>query len=177
MKRTVLFALILSLSACGIAQNIRNVGSKPADEISGESRSGATTDVRPRARPPGLGERIASAAAGLVPANARRADDFGQVSAADKAEAIGGAVQQGSLGTTVASLGSPAETGLWIKTPLVTVEQAGRVFYDETGISVAVTLIPLDGPKTAGSRLSLSAMQAIGAQLNQLPTVEIFAGA
>ncbi|MEP1537186.1 MAG: hypothetical protein ABJQ34_10280 [Paracoccaceae bacterium] len=177
MKRAVLIAMCLSLSACDIAQNIRNTGSKPAEEISGESRSGATTDVRPRARPAGLAERIANAAAGLVPANARRADDFDQVSAAEKADAIGGAIQQGSLGTTVASLGSPAETGLWIKTPLVTAEQAGRVFYAETGVSVAVTLIPLDGPKTAGSRLSLSAMQAIGAPLNQLPTVEIFAGA
>lgn len=144
--------MILSLSACDIAQNIRNGGLEPNSEISGESRSGATTDVlvRPRARPIGLADRIANATSALVPANARRADDFDQVSAAEKTAATGGAVQAGSLGTTIASLGNPAETGLWIKTPLVTAEQNGRVFFAETGVSLAVTLIPLDGPKNRG---------------------------
>ncbi|MEX0367773.1 MAG: hypothetical protein AB3N22_17010 [Ruegeria sp.] len=83
-------------------------------------------------------------------------------------------VSIGTLGRTVASLGNAAEPGLWLKTPLVSVEQAGRVYYAETNTTVDVTLIPIDGPKTAGSRLSLGAMQALGAPLTGLPEVDVF---
>ncbi|WP_299654025.1 hypothetical protein [uncultured Tateyamaria sp.] len=82
----------------------------------------------------------------------------------------------GTLGRTVASLGNAAEPGLWLKTPLVSAEQAGRVYYPDTNRTVDVTLIPIDGPDTAGSRLSLAAMQALGAPLTGLPEVDVFAG-
>ncbi|WP_299549832.1 hypothetical protein [uncultured Tateyamaria sp.] len=85
-------------------------------------------------------------------------------------------VSVGTLGRTVASLGNAAEPGLWLKTPLVSVEQNGRVYYAETNKTVDVTLIPIDGPDTAGSRLSLEAMQALGAPLTGLPDVDVFAG-
>ncbi len=84
-------------------------------------------------------------------------------------------VRRGKLGTTVASLGDAAQPGLWLKTPLVRAEQPGRIRSVETGQSVAVTLIPIEGPETAGSRLSLAAMQAIGASLTGLPEVEVTA--
>ncbi len=84
--------------------------------------------------------------------------------------------RSGNLGTTVASLGDAAQPGLWLKTPLVGTEQPGRVRSVETGQSVGVTLIPIEGPATAGSRLSLAAMQAIGAPLTGLPEVEVTAG-
>ena len=80
----------------------------------------------------------------------------------------------GRLGVTVASLGSPSEPGLWLKTPLVTSEQPGRVVFAGSGKSVAVTLIPIDGPATGGSRMSLSAFQTLGAPLTGLPEVEVF---
>ncbi|WP_147106129.1 hypothetical protein [Tateyamaria sp. syn59] len=83
-------------------------------------------------------------------------------------------VSIGTLGRTVASLGNAAEPGLWLKTPLVSVEQSGRVYYDATNTTVDVTLIPIDGPATAGSRLSLAAMQALGAPLTGLPEVDVF---
>ncbi|GGX56893.1 hypothetical protein GCM10007385_27100 [Tateyamaria omphalii] len=83
-------------------------------------------------------------------------------------------VSIGTLGRTVASLGNAAEPGLWLKTPLVSVEQSGRVYYAETNTTVDVTLIPIDGPRTAGSRLSLQAMQALGAPLTGLPEVDVF---
>lgn len=83
-------------------------------------------------------------------------------------------VSIGTLGRTVASLGNAAEPGLWLKTPLVTVEQPGRVYYEATNSTVDVTLIPIDGPSTAGSRLSLAAMQALGAPLTGLPEVDVF---
>ncbi|WP_415402549.1 hypothetical protein [Tateyamaria sp. SN3-11] len=82
----------------------------------------------------------------------------------------------GTLGRTVASLGNAAEPGLWLKTPLVSAEQSGQVYYPETGKTVAVTLIPIDGPASAGSRLSLAAMQALGAPLTGLPEVDVLSG-
>lgn len=83
-------------------------------------------------------------------------------------------VSIGTLGRTIASLGNATEPGLWLKTPLVSVEQRGRVYYAETNTTVDVTLIPIDGPDTAGSRLSLAAMQALGAPLTGLPEVDVF---
>lgn len=73
------------------------------------------------------------------------------------------------------SLGSAAEPGLWLKTPLVKSEQPGRVTNPATGKSAAVTLIPLEGPSTAGSRMSLPALRLIGASLTDLTTVEVSA--
>ena len=78
-----------------------------------------------------------------------------------------------ALGTTVVSLGSATEPGLWLKTPLVDAEQPGRVTNPATGKSAAVTLIPLEGPATAGSRMSLPALRLIGASLTDLTTVEV----
>lgn len=80
-------------------------------------------------------------------------------------------VAPGRLGTTVASLGSPAEPGLWLKTPLVSSQQAGKISYN--GKTIAVTLIPIDGPDTAGSRLSLQAFQALGAALTDLVELSV----
>ena len=85
-------------------------------------------------------------------------------------------VSIGTLGRTVASLGNAAEPGLWMKTPLVQSERSGTVYYPETNKSVQVTLIPIDGPASAGSRLSLEAMQALGAPLTGLPEVDVLSG-
>jgi hypothetical protein len=73
----------------------------------------------------------------------------------------------------VASLGSPSEPGFWLKTPLVAQQAEGRVTNPATGQSANVTLIPIDGPPTAGSRLSLPAMRLIGAVLTDLTTIEV----
>ncbi len=81
-----------------------------------------------------------------------------------------------SLGTTVASLGSPTEPGFWLKTPLVKSETKGRVTNKANGKSSAVTLIPIDGPATGGSRLSLPAMRLIGASLTELTELEVTLG-
>ncbi|MBD3663595.1 hypothetical protein H9Q16_06650 [Sulfitobacter sp. TSTF-M16] len=78
-----------------------------------------------------------------------------------------------SLGTTVAALGSPTEPGLWMKTPLVDSEQQGRVTNPANGKSSLVTLLPLEGPDTAGSQLSLAAMRIIEASLTDLTEVEV----
>ena len=80
------------------------------------------------------------------------------------------------LGTTVASLGSPTEPGFWLKTPLVKTETSGRVTNKANGKSSSVTLIPIDGPATGGSRLSLPAMRLIEASLTELTELEVTLG-
>jgi hypothetical protein len=79
--------------------------------------------------------------------------------------------QSGSLGVTVASLGTPSQTGLWLKTPLVKAQQAGSVAYNRK--TTRVLLIPIVGESTAGSRMSLQAFQALGAPLTDLVSVEV----
>ncbi|MEM6373591.1 MAG: hypothetical protein AAF727_12535 [Pseudomonadota bacterium] len=84
------------------------------------------------------------------------------------------AVSVGTLGRTIASLGDAAQPGMWLKTPLVAATRQGRVFYPATDRSVEVTLIPIEGPPTAGSRMSLAAMQALGASPVDLIEVDVF---
>ena len=83
-------------------------------------------------------------------------------------------VAGGLIGRTVVSLGSPTEPGFWLKTPLVDSEAEGQVIDPASGKSVAVTLIPIEGPSTAGSRLSLPAMRLLGLPLTALVEVEVW---
>ncbi|WP_127561698.1 D-galactarate dehydratase [Nioella ostreopsis] len=85
------------------------------------------------------------------------------------------AAASGVLGTTVASLGDPTAPGLWLETPLVTTETAGRL-EAENGNSVEVTLRPSGGEAGSGSRISLMALQALGLGLTDLPTLTVIAG-
>ena len=80
----------------------------------------------------------------------------------------------GTPGRTIASLGNAAEPGLWLKTPLVATVRQGRVYFAETDRSVEITLIPIEGPPTAGSRMSLAGMQALGASPADLIEVDVF---
>ncbi|WP_265501692.1 hypothetical protein [Paracoccus beibuensis] len=77
------------------------------------------------------------------------------------------------LGTTVGSLGNPAEGGFWIKTPLVQERAMGRVVNPATGKSAKVELIPLGGGGS-GSQVSLPALQLLGVPLTDLPTLEVY---
>lgn len=81
-------------------------------------------------------------------------------------------VKPSTLGTTVASLGNPAEPGIWIKTPLVSSRQKGKITA-ANGKEVVADFIPIDGPATAGSRMSLQAFQALGLPLTDLPEVAL----
>ncbi len=128
--------------------------------------------VRPQARPSDL------SLPATPPSGARTAETLDTTSQEDRAaaRATPPASAERLLGTTIASLGAPTEPGFWLKTPLVRRETQGRVVYLETGKSVQVTLIPIDGPPTAGSRLSLPALRLIEAPLTGLPEVQVFAG-
>lgn len=109
----------------------------------------------------------------VPPANATTVDQFDTTTAADRAAAIAPvAVSDVSLGVTVASLGSPAEPGIWLKTPLVTAVSAGRVIYQ--GKSVNVELRPSGGAAGSGSQISLAAMRLIEAPLTSLAELTVF---
>ena len=74
---------------------------------------------------------------------------------------------------TLVTLGNAAEPGLWVKTPLVSTQGLGTVTAVESGRSIEVTLIPIDGPPTAGSRASLAALQALGLPLTAVSPLRI----
>lgn len=78
------------------------------------------------------------------------------------------------LGSTIASLGDPSLPGFWIKTPLVGSESAGRIVNPATGKSANVRLIPLGGPASGGSQVSLPALQMLGVSLTDLPSIEVY---
>ena len=80
----------------------------------------------------------------------------------------------GRIGTTIASLGDPAEAGFWVKTSLVSAPTKGRVVYVSSGRSVQVDLIPLDGPAGGGSQISLAAMRLLDAPLTGLPELVVY---
>ena len=112
----------------------------------------------------------------VLTSGANTAESLDTTTAEERAAATQAPASSGaSLGETVASLGSATEPGLWLKTPLVKKEMPGRVTNPATGKSAAVTLIPIEGPPTAGSRMSLPAMRLIGASLTDLTTVEVSA--
>jgi hypothetical protein len=118
---------------------------------------------RPEARPAAL----------RPPAGARTVEQFDTTTAAERAAAAAPAAASRQLGTTIASLGSPAEAGFWLKTPLVTVETPGRVVLGS--VSVNVDLIPSGAAPGSGSQLSLAAFRLLGVPLTSLPEVTVFA--
>ncbi|MFC3615595.1 hypothetical protein ACFORG_17700 [Lutimaribacter marinistellae] len=77
--------------------------------------------------------------------------------------------------TTVAALGDPTKAGRWMETPLVDVERNARIVLPKTGAMTNVTLIPIGGDPGAGSRLSLDAMRALLAPIDELVELEVYA--
>jgi hypothetical protein len=131
----------------------------------------AATPEEPAAAPAVLAPETA---APPPPVAAKTAEALDTTTAAQRAAAAAPATAPTkALGKTVASLGSPTEPGLWLKTPLVKAEVQGRVTNIANGKSSLVTLIPIDGPDTAGSRMSLAALRLIGASLTDLTEVEV----
>jgi hypothetical protein len=80
----------------------------------------------------------------------------------------------GRLGNTIATLGDPGEGGFWLKTPLVSSAQSGRVVYVASGRSVQVELRPLNGPSGGGSQISMQAMRLLDAPLTGFPELVVY---
>jgi len=150
--------------SAGLRSNTEAATSVPA----GQSEGG----TRPMARP---GELQIEAPKPVQ--SARTVEQFDTTTIEQRTAAVteGQAGTSGEkIGSTIASLGDPTEPGIWIKTPLVTKRQQGRVEYAVSGKSVAVELIPIDGPKTGGSRVSLAALRLLEAPLAGLPELIIY---
>lgn len=108
------------------------------------------------------------------PAAARTVDQFDTTTAEDKAAALAVKVDvpKAALGTTQATLGPPAEPGIWLKTPLVKALTMGRVSYQ--GKDANVELRPSGGAAGSGSQMSLAAMRLLEIPLTEIATVEVF---
>jgi hypothetical protein len=102
-------------------------------------------------------------------------EQFDTTSQEERAAAVVASAPAGdqALGTTIATLGSPAEPGIWLKTPLVTALTAGRIDYQ--GKTINIELRPSGGVAGSGSQISLAAMRLIEAPLTSLAELEVFA--
>lgn len=161
MKHYIILGVaVVALAGCAGVTDRLGLGKRGADAAPPTAEAEASSS--------------SATAAARPPAGARTADALDTTTAEQRAEASKPAAAGAkSLGTTVASLGSATEPGLWMKTPLVKSEMQGRVTNPATGKSSTVELIPLDGPASGGSRMSLSALRLIGASLTDLTKVEV----
>ena len=146
---------LVSLSACN-SPSLQGMFDPVAPQIAAGPPE-ATLDPTPAAPPP---------------AAARTVEEFDTTTEADRAAAVAAPVGGQQLGTTIASLGSPTEPGIWLRTGLVTELVQGRVEFQ--GVSVNVELRPSGGPASAGSQISLAAMRLLGAPLTGLPELVVY---
>lgn len=161
-----LVALISSLSACGgkFPNPFEGLGKKTTPEEVPIEEPLSAIDV-PADVPAEPETQVAT-----VGTAGQSADTLDTTTKAEKAAASVAPVDAKVLGTTVASLGDPTEQGFWLRTPLVSAQTEGAV-ETEGGAVVQVKLIPIDGPASAGSRISLSAMRALNLGLTDLATL------
>lgn len=112
------------------------------------------------------------------PADARTADEFDTTSAEERAAALATPASTGEqrLGTTLSTLGSPADPGIWIQTPLVSEVTLGRVEVTATGKSVSLELRPSGGEPGSGSEISLPAMRLLEVPLTAIQELTVYAG-
>lgn len=110
------------------------------------------------------------------PSSARTEEAFDTTSAEERAAAQAAPEPAGEqrLGTTIATLGAPTDPGFWLETPLVSTAREGRV-EAANGKSVNLTLRPIAGPDTAGSRISLPALRLLDVGLAGLHEVSVYA--
>lgn len=163
------------LGACGtpqIAALFAAPGEPPA--------TAAAPATAPAPAAPGAAEEAAAAvppAAAPPPRPAARTvEEFDTTTPEQRAAAVSAPEPAGErrLGTTVASLGPPAEPGIWLRTPLVSEVTRGRVEYPVTGKSVVLELRPSGGVPGSGSQISLAAMRLLEVPLTALPELVVF---
>lgn len=153
-NHVILLSLALLVSGCALF--------KP------DGRRGPVTG--PSDLPPAV-ESDTTRTDGVLGSQAVRAEVLDTTTAAEKADALAAPATAGErqLGKAVVALGPPADQGLWLKSDLVSEVTEGRI---ETagGKSLALEL----RPGTGGALLSLSAFQALGLSLTDLPEVTVF---
>jgi hypothetical protein len=113
------------------------------------------------------------------PASANTAEELDTTTEEDRAAALAPPAPEapaGRLGTTVATLGPPADPGIWLETPLVDALTQGRVVDPATGKSVNVELRPSGGEPGSGSQISIAAIRLLEAPLTGILELEVFSG-
>lgn len=171
MRAGLIILAATALSGCAQGAFLSRPASSPsAVETAPTSEQ---TAIRPQARP-----AVMVPTAPPPPASARTVEQFDTTTQAERAQAASAVQPTGetALGETIASLGDPSKPGFWLETPLVSSAQKGRVMFPGSGKSAQVDLLPIDGPATAGSRISLATMRLIQAPLTDLPTLKVYAG-
>lgn len=103
--------------------------------------------------------------------SARNVDDFDTTTTAARQAATQAVAGGTRIGTTIATLGAPADPGIWVKTPLVTQVTQGRIQYQ--GRVINAELRPSGGVAGSGSQISLAAMRLIAAPLTGLVTLTL----
>ena len=108
------------------------------------------------------------------PPEARTVEEFDTTTAEDRAEALEAPSVGGEerLGTTIASLGPPAEPGIWLETPLTDRLAEGRAEWQSN--SVNLELRPSGGAPGSGSQISLAAMRLLEIPLTELPEITVY---
>jgi hypothetical protein len=162
-----ILAAALALSAC---QNLNFLSrsAAPSDQPKAVVAQQPQADTaRPQSRPSGS---IAGLGAGGL-----RPEALDRTSAQDRAAALApGPATGAALGETLASLGSPAEPGLWLRTGLVTRAMPGRIVVQDGGAALRVELRPSGTPAGSGSQLSLAAFTTLGLPLTTLVRLQVF---
>lgn len=165
--RLALLLSALTLAACDQLPTAPDAPAAPPVEATAPPPVRVVTPVLTAGKPGG---------APLSRPAAARPEAYDQSTAAEKAAATAApAAPARKLGSTIASLGNPTEQGFWIKTPLAKATGQGRLVDPASGKSVNVDLIPLPGPESGGSQVSLAALQMLGVPLTGLPRLEVFA--
>ncbi len=134
-----------------------------------EAISGAA--ARPEGANPSPG-----AAAGAPSSRAVTVEEFDTTTSQERAAAAAVPASGGgeaALGTTVASLGNPAEPGFWAETPLVSAVRRGRLTDPASGASVQVELRPSGGDAGTGTRVSLPAFRVLELPLSALRELRV----
>jgi len=162
--RILLPLLVLALSGCAGGFPLRPAPAEPEVPVI----FAPDEDVlRPASRPG------TQAAAALRP-QGRSVDALDTSSAAERTAATSAPSGGQALGDTLAGLGSPAESGFWLRTGLVSDTRAGRVVGAD-GTAVALELRPSGREAGAGSQISLAALRALGLPMTQLAPLSVFA--
>jgi hypothetical protein len=124
----------------------------------------------PVTQTPATGD-VATAQPPAPPRSARNVDDFDTTTTAARQAATQVVAGGTAIGTTIATLGAPADPGIWVKTPLVTQVTQGRIQYQ--GRVINAELRPSGGVAGSGSQISLAAMRLIAAPLTGLVTLTL----
>lgn len=163
MKYLILASAVM-LAGCAELEAFFQIEEPGPAPLPVEEVSGATLDPTPPPPPP---------------LDANTVEEFDTTTEEDREAALATPAATGeiNLGSTLATLGDPADPGIWMSTPLVDQLVMGRVEVVATGKSITIELRPSGGEPGSGSSLSLPAMGLLEIPLTAIEEVIVYSGA